>query len=177
SPDGKTLAFSSNRSSDPDANYESHIWVVAADNTDKGAHLTQVTPNPGRDSAPVWSPDGKLIAYETELDPHLFYYNTRHLAVVPSTGGQTNVLTRTFDRSVHRPRFSNDGKYIYFTAEDDGVQNLCRIPTGGGETTRPIGGRLVVGSYSLGKDDSIAAQITTIDRPDEIFYLASGSKE
>ncbi len=29
SPDGKTLAFSSNRSSDPDANYESHIWVVA----------------------------------------------------------------------------------------------------------------------------------------------------
>src|SRR6266700_5879892 len=177
SPDGKSLAFASNRSSDPDANYESHIWVVAADNTDKGAHLTQVTPNPGRDSAPVWSPDGKWIAYETELDPHLFYYNTRHLAVVPSTGGQANVLTRTFDRSVHRPRFSNDGKYIYFTAEDDGVQNLCRIPASGGETTRPIGGRLVVGSYSLGKDDSIAAQITTIDRPDEIFYLASGSKE
>ena len=177
SPDAKSLAFSSNRSSDPDANYEAHIWVVAADNTDKGVHLTQVSPKPGPDSAPTWSPDGKWIAYVTELDPHLFYYNTRHLAVVPSTGGQANVLTRAFDRSVHRPRFSSDGKYIYFTAEDDGVQNLCRIPASGGEITRPIGGRLVVGSYSLGKDDSVAAQITTIDRPDEIFFLGKDAKE
>ena len=177
SPDGKSLAFSSNRSSDPDANYESHIWVVAADNTDKGAHLTQVSPKPGPDSAPTWSPDGKWIAYVTELDPHLFYYNTHHLAVVPSTGGQANVLTRAFDRSIHRPRFSSDGKYIYFTAEDDGVQNLCRIPAGGGEISRPISGPLVVGSYSLGKDDSIAAQITTVDRPDEVFFLGKDAKE
>jgi dipeptidyl aminopeptidase/acylaminoacyl peptidase len=177
SPDGKSLAFSSNRTPDADANYKTHIWVVAADNTDKGAHPAQVTPDPGPDAAPVWSPDGKWIAYVTELDPHLFYYNTRHLAVVASTGGSANVLTRLFDRSIHRPRFSNDGKYIYFTAEDDGTQNLCRIPAGGGEITRAIGGRLVIGSYSLGKDDSVAVQITTIDRPDEIFYLANGSKE
>jgi len=177
SPDSKSLAFSSNRTADADANYKAHIWVAAADNTDKGAHLTQVTPDPGPDSAPVWSPDGKWIAYVTELDPHLFYYNTRHLAVVPSTGGQANVLTRAFDRSIHRPRFSNDGKHIYFTAEDDGTQNLCRIAAAGGEIARPIGGHLVVGNYSLGKDGSVAAQITTIDRPDEIFYLPNGAKD
>jgi dipeptidyl aminopeptidase/acylaminoacyl peptidase len=177
SPDGKSLAFTSNRTPDADANYKAHIWVVAADNTDKGAHLTQVTPDPGPDSSPAWSPDGKWIAYVTELDPHLFYYNTRHLAVVPSGGGPANVLTRAFDRSIRRPRFSNDGKYIYFTAEDDGTQNLCRIAASGGEIARPIGGRLVVGSFSLGKDDSIAAQITTVERPDEIFYLANGAKE
>src|SRR6267143_1558605 len=39
SPDGKSLAFTSNRSTpEPDRNYNSDIWVVAADNTDKGAH-------------------------------------------------------------------------------------------------------------------------------------------
>jgi dipeptidyl aminopeptidase/acylaminoacyl peptidase len=177
SPDGKSLAFSSNRTSDPDANYDVNIWVVAADNTDKGAHLKQVTTNPGPDTAPTWSPDGKWIAYVAELDLHLFYYNTRHLAVAPATGGPAKVLTLAFDRSVHRPRFSADGRSIYFTAEDDGMQSLCRIAVGGGEVTRPIGGRLVVGNYSLGKDDSIAAQITTVERPDEIFFLSAGAKE
>jgi Tol biopolymer transport system component len=39
SPDGKQLAFSSNRSTpDPDATYNTDIWIVSADNTDKGAH-------------------------------------------------------------------------------------------------------------------------------------------
>src|SRR6267378_7378827 len=48
SPDGKSLAFTSNRSTpDPDRNYNSDIWVVAADNTDKGAHLAKITTNPG----------------------------------------------------------------------------------------------------------------------------------
>jgi dipeptidyl aminopeptidase/acylaminoacyl peptidase len=177
SPDGKSLAFSSNRTADPDSNYDVNIWVAAADNADKGAHLTQVTKSPGQNSAPTWSPDGKWIAYVTELDPHLFYYNTRHLAVVPAAGGQAKVLTLAFDRSVRRPRFSADGRFIYFIADDDGMQSLCRIPAAGGEITRAIGGRLAVGTYSLGKDDSIAAQITTIERPEEIFYLANGAKD
>ncbi len=87
SPDGKLLAFSSNRSTpDPDRNYDSNIWVVAADNTDKGAHLTQVTTNPGSDDSPVWSPDGKWIAYVTQLDPKLLVYGTSHVAVSPAGG-------------------------------------------------------------------------------------------
>jgi dipeptidyl aminopeptidase/acylaminoacyl peptidase len=175
SPDGKQLAFTSNRSMpDPDASRDTNIWVVAADNTDKGAHLTQITTNPGADSQPAWSPDGKWIAYVTMLDPHLFWYATQHLAIAPSTGGEARVLTLAFDRNVRRPRFSADGNSVYFIAVDDGAQNLCRIAVGGGEIARPIGGRVTVTSYSLGKDGAIAAQIGTTDRPDEIF-LQNGS--
>jgi dipeptidyl aminopeptidase/acylaminoacyl peptidase len=179
SPDGKSLAFTSNRSMpDPDAAYNSDIWVISADNTDKGAHPTQVTTNPGPDSSPTWSPDSKWIAYVSEIDPHLYYYNTRHLAIAPAVGGQAKVLTLAFDRSVRRPRFSADGRSIYFVAEDDGMQSLCRIAATGGEISRPIGGRLLtVGTYSLGKDDSIAALISTNDRADDVFYLPSGAKE
>src|SRR5712692_9786154 len=62
SPDGRSLAFTSNRSTpDPDATRDTNIWIVAANNTDKGAHLTQITTNPGADSSPAWSPDGKWI--------------------------------------------------------------------------------------------------------------------
>src|SRR6266849_8934514 len=172
SPDGKSLAFTSNRSTpDPDRNYNSDIWVVAADNTDKGAHLTQVTTNPGPDRQPAWSPDGKWITYVTQTDLKAMIYATHHLAIAPSSGGEAKVLTLAFDRSVRRPRFSADGRSIYLIADDDGTENLCRIAIAGGEVTRPIGGHLSVSSYSLGKDGAVAAQISTLDRPDEIFLL------
>ncbi|HKN75618.1 MAG TPA: S9 family peptidase [Candidatus Acidoferrum sp.] len=175
SPDGKQLAFTSNRTMpDPDASRDTNIWVVAADNTDKGAHPTQITTNPGADSQPAWSPDGKWITYVTQVDPHLFWYATQHLAIAPSSGGEAKVLTQTFDRNVRRPRFSADGNSIYFIAVDDGTQNLCRIAVTGGEISRVIGGRLTVATYSLGKEAAIAAQIGTTDRPDEIFLQNGG---
>ena len=170
SPDGKLLAFRSNRSTpDPDRTYDTNIWVVAADNTDKGAHLTQVTTNPGSDSSPAWSPDGKWITYVTQLDPKLLVYATHHIAVSPATGGPAKVLTLGFDRMSRSPRFSPDGQFIYFIADDDGTQDLFRIPAPGGEITRAISGHVVVSSYTIANSGDLAAQITSMDRPAEIF--------
>ena len=175
SPDGKLIAFSSNRSRpDADATYDINIWVIAADNTDKGAHLTQVTTNPGADTTPSWSPDGKWVTYVTQLEPRLFDYATRHIAVSPSAGGAARVLTLAFDRMAAVPRFSPDSKFIYFIADDDGTQNLCRIPAAGGEITRPVGGRLMTNDYALAKTGEVVAQVATIDRPDELFIVPDG---
>ena len=178
SPDSKKLAFASNRSQpDPDASYDTNIWVVSADNIDKVAQLTQITTNPGEDNAPAWSPDGKWIAYITQLDPKLMEYATHHVAVSPSAGGQARVLTQSFDRNASEPRFSADGQTIYFIADDDGTQNLCRIATSGGEVTRAIGGRVMLYGYSLAKTGEIAAQIDVPERPSEIYFAhAAGEK-
>jgi Tol biopolymer transport system component len=121
----KFLAFSSKRTgADPDHNYDSNIWVVAADNTDKGAHPTQVTTSPGSEDSPAWSPDGMWIAYEAQPDPKLFIYGTSHIGVSPAGGGEARILTRSLDRMSTEPRFSPDGKFIYFIADDDGTQKL-----------------------------------------------------
>jgi len=175
SPDGKLLAFSSKRTgADPDRNYDSNIWVVAADNTDKGAHPTQVTTSPGSEDSPAWSPDGKWIAYESQPDPKLFIYGTGHIGISPAGGGEARILTRALDRMSTQPRFSPDGKFIYFIADDDGTQNLCRVPSAGGEITRPVGGRLMLYSYSVAKSGDVAALITTPDRPSEVFTIPDG---
>ncbi|MDP9338365.1 MAG: S9 family peptidase [Acidobacteriota bacterium] len=177
SPDGDQLAFVSNRSTpDPDATYNTDIWVVTTDNTVKGAHITQVTMSPGEDRQPAWSPDGKWITYTTRLDSAVFEYGTKHLAVTSASGGEPKVLTHSFDRMVVDPHFSPDGKAIYFVADDDGTLNLCSIPATGGEITRPVGGKLVVNGYDVGKNGAIAAQVATIDRPDEIFTIVPGGK-
>jgi dipeptidyl aminopeptidase/acylaminoacyl peptidase len=170
SPDGKLLAFRSNRSTpDPDRTYDSNIWVVSTDNADKGAHLTQVTTNPGSDGWPAWSPDGKWITYVTQIDPKLLVYATHHIAVSPATGGPAKVLTLAFDRMSRSPRFSPDGQFIYFIADDDGTEDLFRTPASGGEITRAISGHVVVSSYTIAKSGDLAAQITGMDRPAEIF--------
>jgi len=173
SPDGKQLAFTSNRTSDPDRNYDSDIWTVSADNADKGAHLKQISTNPGEDHSPAWSPDGKWIAYVTRTEPKLFEYATKHLAISPAGGGEAKVLTRALDRNVSDVVFSADSNSIFFIADDNGTHNVCRIGVTGGEVTRPVGGRVMVYSYSLAKSGEIAAQIDGMDRPSEIYGLAA----
>lgn len=175
SPDGSRIAFTSNRSKpDPDLNYNTDIWTVEGDNKDKGAHLTQVTTNPAADELPAWSPDGTTIAFVSQLDDALFQYATKQLVIAPAGGGKAKVLTLALDRMVSAPRFSPDGKSIYFIIDDDGTQQLCRMELATGEISRPIGGRQMVYAYSLSKKGEVAAQISYMDRPDEIYLLREG---
>src|SRR5258708_8723022 len=170
SPDGHLIAFASNRSKpDPDRTYNTDIWVVAANNTDKGAQLTQVTTNPGDDDTPSSSPDAKPITYITQLDPYLFQYATHHVAVSPATGAQHRVLTQSFDRNATEPRFSPDGNSIYFIADDDGTQILARVPASGGEVTHAIACRFMLYAYSLAKNGAIPAQIDIPHHPYNIY--------
>lgn len=68
-----------------------------------------------------------------------------------------------------------DGKFVYFTADDDGRVNLFRAPAIGGEITQAISGHDVVSGYNIARSEDIAAQVACINRPAELFSLpASG---
>jgi len=171
SPDGRSIAFTSNRSENPDSNYNTNIWVISADAPGQGNDLVRVTTNTGTDDSPTWSPDGKWIAFTTQIEPRLIERATVHLAIAPATGGEPRILTKALDRSVSTPRFSHDGKFIHFLAEDDGTQNLLRISPAGGEITRPISGRRKVDSFTTSESGAIAAIVGELERPDEVYLL------
>jgi dipeptidyl aminopeptidase/acylaminoacyl peptidase len=177
SPDGSKIAFASNRTApDPDLNFNTDIWVVEAGNTDSGKTLVRVTTNEGPEDTPAWSPDGKWIAYTTQLEPKLFDYSTVQIAVSPAAGGEARVFTRALDRNSSLPAFSADGKWIYFIADDDGTQQLLRVPATGGGIERPIGGRKMVQAFSLGKDGSVAATIADLTQMAEVYELGAGGE-
>jgi dipeptidyl aminopeptidase/acylaminoacyl peptidase len=173
SPDGRAIAFVSNRSTpEPDRNYNTDIWTVAADNTDQGKTLVKVSKGDAADGSPAWSPDGQWIAYTTQLDEKLFQYATFHIAVAAASGsGDQKVLTTALDRNSSVPKFSPDGKFVYFVVDDDGTQQLLRVPAGGGTIERPISGRKFVESFSLAPDGGAAAVIGELTHPAELYYL------
>jgi dipeptidyl aminopeptidase/acylaminoacyl peptidase len=175
SPDGRFLAFASNRTAEPDRNFNSDIWAVAADNPDKGKTMLQLTRNQGADVSPAWSPDGKWVCYVSQVDVKAFDYGTHHLAVVPAKGGAEKLLTQSYDRNVMYPRFSADGNSIYFFAEDDGAQPLDQIPTSGGDVKRVISGRMNVSAFSVGKDGKVAVLLSSLNRPAEVSLLENGT--
>ena len=78
SPDGRTLAFASNRTGD---------WEIYTTNANGSGHLVQVTHRAGVDSLPVWSPDGNRLAFDAPRNGHY------QICVVPSGGGTITVLT------------------------------------------------------------------------------------
>jgi dipeptidyl aminopeptidase/acylaminoacyl peptidase len=94
--------------------------------------------------------------------------------VAPSSGGEEKVLTLALDRWVAEPHFTADGKSIVFILEDDGTQNLASIPAAGGQVTRLIAGRRMVSAFSANKDGGVAALISDIRHPFEVYLLRGG---
>ena len=171
SPDGKSIAFVSNRSSNPDLNYDYNIWTVAVDNTDKAATLKQITTNSGSDDAPDWSPDGKYICYTTTINSEVMPFATIHLAVIPAEGGQTKVLTQPLDRNVSNPTFSKeDNSTIVFVIEDSGEQQLVSIGIDGKSFKRLLKGGLTVKDFKVGKS-ALYTLHSYANKPADIYKL------
>jgi dipeptidyl aminopeptidase/acylaminoacyl peptidase len=137
SPDGRRIAFVSNRTPEPDSNRNTDIWTVEVDSL----RLRQVTTDPGADSRAAWSPDGSMIAYvHTPADPPL--YATPRLHTISASGGAATDLTGRFDRPVSGspslagiPRWSPDGGALYIGFADRGRTPLCRVALDGRKTT------------------------------------------
>jgi len=174
SPDGTRIAFTANRSADPDSNYNTDIWVVSAEPGAAERPLLQITTNPGPDASPAFSPDGALIAHTAATDVAAIVYAMNHLAVAPAAGGPATVLTAALDRNTYAPRFTTDGTAVLVTVEDDGEQYLARVPVDGGPIEKLIGGPRAVGDFDLGRDGRIAAVVSEPQLPGEVFLAAGG---
>jgi dipeptidyl aminopeptidase/acylaminoacyl peptidase len=165
SPDGSLIAFTSNRTADPDANDNSDVFVIAPR---AGETPRAVTTSPGSDTAPAWSPDGRSLTYLAGGDPVDIWYATNAVAVVPVTGGAPRLLTRELDRNALAPRYMPDGKSVLFLVEDGGTQQLARVPAAGGAVERLVGGERDIASYSAGPKGAIAVLESQTTYPNEI---------
>jgi dipeptidyl aminopeptidase/acylaminoacyl peptidase len=174
SPDGKWIAFVSNRDKDPDRTDNSDVFVVEAK---AGAEPRRLTTYAGRDGGrPAWSPDGQSIAYLQGDESKFTAYGMNKLAVIPVSGGEAHVLTASLDRAVQEPIvWSADGKSLTFVVQDDRITYIGRTPAAGGSVEKLTSGRRVVSALSPGKDGAFALLGATANEPDEVHAFENGS--
>ncbi len=119
----------------------------------------------------AWSPDGRWIAFVQGGPDKMIYYGLNKLAVVPSAGGPTRIVTSGVDLNVLNPQFTADGASILFNLEEDQAVHLAKIPFAGGPIERLVGGRRVVNDFSISDNGRIAVRIGSPSAPEEIFAL------
>ena len=107
SPDGKRIAFESDRDGHGPLTFE--IYVMDAD----GGNPQNLTNNRKRDFSPSWSPDGKRIAFSSNRDGNYEIY------VMDADGGNPQRITNN-DFYDGGPSWSPDGKRIVFWSKREG---------------------------------------------------------
>jgi dipeptidyl aminopeptidase/acylaminoacyl peptidase len=130
SPDGQEICYTSNHDKNPAASTNNDLWIVPV-NVGTGGSPVQAlaqtknitADNPASDSTPLYSPDGRYIAYRAQQRPGYESDRFRLMLYDRKTGEKKN-LTEDFDRWVGTFTWAPDSSKILFAAEDKGEQPI-----------------------------------------------------
>ena len=133
SPDGAWVAFEANSAPEPYRTWNTDIFLVSVGG---GEPKNLTADNPAEDRNPVFSPDGKSLAYGLEKKADGWPDQTR-LAVLDLATGKARVLTEGWDNSAAGWGWTPDGATLVFQAEVRARGNLYAVSARGG-TPREI---------------------------------------
>ncbi len=131
SPDGREICFAMNTDSVVATSTNNDLFVVSI----SGGEAKRITSSEASDNQPVYSPDGKYIAYRAMARPG-FEADRYRLVLYERATGKRISLTEDFDRSVEEVVWSPDGLSLYFTAEEAGRLMIFKAPVTGGSVQR-----------------------------------------
>ena len=128
SPDGTQIAFC----------YQGDLYKVNA----QGGEAVRLTSQASYEASPVWSPDGKQIAFASDR------YGNMDVFVMPADGGSARRLTYNSASEVPTA-FSPDGQKVYFNAAlqdpassalfpTSAMTELYAVPVAGGRTEQVL---------------------------------------
>jgi dipeptidyl aminopeptidase/acylaminoacyl peptidase len=169
SPDGAEVCYAMNADPAPAMSTNSELYVTAI----SGGEPRKITINPGADNSPAYSPDGKYLAYRTQL--RAGYESDRwRLVVMERATGKANVLTEGLDRWVTGLTWTPDSTRIFFTLEDRGRTGVHMISATGGASRAIITGNSHIDDVQFTSDGKTMIYTgQSGSRPVEIYRVSS----
>jgi dipeptidyl aminopeptidase/acylaminoacyl peptidase len=171
-PDGASVVFAAyiNRGEMMSAEMYSALFQVPA----SGGEPRQLTENSEKFTKPRFSPRGDALfaMQERRAAPGGRLYSLTRLARFSWPGlGKPFIITDQWDRSVSEFSIAADGKTVYIGAEDDGFNQLFKVPAQGGVIERLF--KVERGGYSAVRPatDGLVALYQTALEPPEIVHL------
>ena len=169
SPDSVEVAYVTNTDADQSSTTNSDIYVVSL----TGGAARKITSGAGADDAPLYSPDGKYLAFRSQL--RAGYESDRwRLMLLERATGKTTPLADSLDRWVGSVTWAPDSTRLFFTAEDRGRTGLQMIAVTGGGTRSIANGASTIEDVLFTADGK--TMIYTEEsgsRPIEIFRATS----
>lgn len=168
SPDGNEVVFVSLREDAQAWSTNCNLWTIPA----TGGEPRRVSPGPGVNVFPAYSPDGRSIAY-CAMRRAGYEADRLDLVILDRASGAVRAAAPGFDRSAGAPAWSPDGSWIVFAAQDRGTSRLYRVAAAGG-TPEPITGGASDAAPAIAPDGRrVAFARQSFVHPPDIFTVAA----
>ena len=176
SPDGSEIALTMKNVKDWAQSTNSDVYLVdlasEPNAADAMANLKNITENGlGYDNNPVYSPDGKWIAFNS-MQRASFESDRNRIILFERETGVSRELTVGLDQNANNIQWAPDSKSIVFESERDGTNQLFQIQVEDGQLKQVSQGRFNWHTLGFINDSTLLTTQTSMLRPAELHQLS-----
>lgn len=172
SPDGRELCYVSSHDPHEAENTNKDLWIV---DVNGGAPRAITAGNAAYDGDPVYSPDGRFIAFRTQTIPR-YEADRFRPALYDRTTGKTTTLLDSFDYWVNDLQWSSDSRTIYFTADVQGHVPLYRYDLRSGTVAEVVDFKTIDAFALVPAGSGIVLVRRSVGEPQELWSCDQAGK-
>jgi len=172
SPDGKKICFVKNTDTVVATSTNNDLFVVPMAG---GTEKCLTTDNKGNDNNPVYSPDGKYIAY-LMMPRAGFEADRQEVMLYDRANGAIKSLTANLDRSANGIVWTSTSDRLYFIADNEGRSSIYTVSIKGGDAKK-LADKTFNSAVQVSPDGKTLVFVRqAINGPSEVWAMDSDGK-